>query len=179
MPNQKDVCAGRGAVNERRLSIRKLSGRESIRFRIEFDRRELAAMESLLGVTSIRKMRFSGVLAPDEDGSWNLTGALGATVVQPCVATLQPVTTRVEERVERRFVPDLELPPAAAMAECPADDYVEPMPDVVDLTDIATESLSLGISDYPRVPDAEPVDVHSADPESKPFAALAALKEEV
>ncbi len=118
MATQEDIRARRGAVNERRLPIRKLSGRESIRFRIVFEKHELETVESLLGVTSIRKMMFSGVLAPGRNGSWTLTGELGATVVQPCVATLRPVTTRVEERVERMFVPGLEPPPSATIVEC-------------------------------------------------------------
>jgi hypothetical protein len=44
----------------------------------------------------VRKLRFIGTLEPEGAQDWRLTADLGATVVQPCVVTLAPVTTRLE-----------------------------------------------------------------------------------
>jgi uncharacterized metal-binding protein YceD (DUF177 family) len=65
----------------------------------------------------------------------------------------------------------------------PEDDSVEPMPDVIDLADIAAEALALALPEYPRAPGVEfsPV-LHAADgvvpvadADLKPFAGLQGL----
>jgi hypothetical protein len=55
-------------------------------------------------------------------------GRLGATVVQPCVATLAPVTTRIETGVTRRYLADWQEPEGEE-AEMPEDDTTEALPD--------------------------------------------------
>ncbi len=57
----------------------------------------LTAIAADLGLDGLRKMRLTGQLAPFGKRDWRFTGQLGATVVQPCVVTLAPVTTRIEE----------------------------------------------------------------------------------
>jgi uncharacterized metal-binding protein YceD (DUF177 family) len=70
--------------------------------------------------------------------------------VQPCVVTLAPVTTRIEEPVERRFRADLPEPPQGAEIEMPEDDALEPLPETLDLGRVMTEALALAIPEYPR-----------------------------
>ncbi len=136
-------------------------------------------VQGLLGVSSIGRMMFDGTLTRETQGAWRLDGHLGATVVQPCVASLRPVKTRIDETIVRAFVPDLEMPGPNTVSVCPDDDTVEPLPDVIDLFHIATEALSLGLPDYPRRNDTETVADNVGQVETpNPFAALAVLKED-
>ena len=54
----------------------------------------LAALAAELGVNALRKLRFAGEIKAMGKKDWKLAGRLGATVVQDCVVTLEPVTTR-------------------------------------------------------------------------------------
>jgi hypothetical protein len=95
-------------------------------------------------------------------------------VVQPCVVTLAPVTTRIEEKVERRFRADLPEPAPGAEVEMPEDDALEPLPETLDLGRVLIEALALAVPEYPRAdgaslgeavftePGAEPDDRHEA-----------------
>jgi len=110
-------------------------------------------------------------------------GRVNATVVQHCVVTLEPVESQIDELVELVFQPQ-----SAREAERVDDgsfhalDGEEPpetlVNGTVDLGEVATEFLNLGIDPYPRkdgaVFDAPP----AGDPASHPFAALAALKKD-
>src|SRR5690606_11008705 len=97
---------------------------------------EAKALARLMDANSLRKMRFRGRLVPFGAKGWDLQATLGATVVQPCIVTLEPVTTRIDEPVHRRFLP-------AAEAAGTDDDEIEPLGDRVDLGLIATEALAL------------------------------------
>ena len=132
---------------------------------------EAKALARLMDANSLRKMRFRGRLVPFGAKGWDLQATLGATVVQPCIVTLEPVTTRIDEPVHRRFLP-------AAEAAGTDDDEIEPLGDRVDLGLIATEALALALPDYPRKPGAVlPAEVADDDDEvERPFAALAAMR---
>ena len=145
---------------------------------------EMSELQSALDVSDLRKVRFEGRLAPLGKSDWQLTAHLGATVVQPCVATLEPVTSRIETEVTRLFVRDYEMPDAPE-AEMPEDETIEPLGTHIDLLHVLTEALSLALPLYPRAPSAEdPVAVSITEPgqramtddDAKPFAGLAALK---
>lgn len=128
-----------------------------------------AALAGELGITSVRKLRLSGRLAPLGRTDWTLTATLGATVVQPCVVTLAPVTTRIEEEVRRRYVatlPDL----APGEVEMP-DDEVEEMPATLDLTAVLAEALALALPQWPRAEGAA-LPPAADDPALRPFAGL-------
>lgn len=147
-----------------------------------------AAMRDRLGLSGLRKMRLTGAIAPDGRSDWHLTAQLGATVVQPCSVTLEPVTTRIEEPVERLYLKDFAAPHDGEV-EMPEDDTQEPLPDAIDLAALAEEALALAVPAFPRAesvdddapfearatpPGATPID-ESEDAES-PFAALEGLK---
>ena len=152
--------------------------------RIEPDQAELDAMAATLGLSALRKVRLEGELRPRGKRDWDLEAHLGATVVQPCVVTLAPVTTRIEERVERRFRADLPEPPPGAEVEMPEDDALEPLPETLDLARVLTEALALAVPEYPRADGASlgeaaftaPGQKPMTDAEAKPFARLAELK---
>lgn len=132
-----------------------------------------------LGIMAVRKLDFSGELTAEGRAAWRLEARLGATVVQACVVTGAPVTTRIDETVVRRWVPDLEMP-TASEAEVPEDDETEPLRPVVDAGEVMREALALALPPWPRaegagLPEGEE-DAPEPDERPNPFAALAGLK---
>lgn len=156
---------------------------------IDFDLRPTAeenrVMADKLGLSGLRKVTFKGRISPESTRDWRLDGHLGATVTQPCVVTLAPVSTRLEEDVIRRYLAHMPEIPAGEEVEMPEDDTVEPLPDLIDLTVVMTEALALALPLYPRAPDAEPGDMAVTEPgteplrdeDTKPFAGLAGLRD--
>jgi uncharacterized metal-binding protein YceD (DUF177 family) len=140
-----------------------------------------------LGILGIRKLRMQGQLQPVGQNDWRFTGRIGATVVQSCVVTLDPVTTRIDEPVERVFIKDWETPDSGSEMEMPEDDTTEALTDVIDLGQIMAEALALALPPYPRSGDAEPVELNYTEPgktalndeTSKPFAGLSALRDKL
>lgn len=158
-----------------------------IPFRIEPPedvRREIAER---LGLTSLRKLRFEGTVSPDGRRDLLLEGSVGATVVQPCVVTGDPVTTRIDAAVLRRFLEDMPAVPDADEMEMPEDETQEALPDVIDLMRVMEEALSLEVPDFPRAEGVETVDLEAVPPgaepisddETKPFASLSALRDKM
>ena len=132
----------------------------------------------------VKKLRFTGSLSPQGRKDWSLLADLGATVVQDCVVTLDPVTTRIDEPVTRSYVaeiPEIE----ASEIEMPVDDTVEKLPETLDLALVMIEALALALPSYPRAAGAdltqavfaEPGVTPMSDDDAKPFAGLGALRE--
>jgi uncharacterized metal-binding protein YceD (DUF177 family) len=158
-------------------------GRSALPFDLRPDAEDRAALAAALGIDAVRKLRFSGTLVPEGARDWRLEADLGATVVQPCVVTLAPVTTRIETGVARRYLADWREPEAED-AEMPEDDTTEALPDRIDLSAVVAEALALALPDYPRAPEAEletgqfaaPGVKPMTDEDAKPLAGLAALR---
>lgn len=137
-----------------------------------------AAVAEELGIPGVRKLRFAGRLVPEGRRDWRLEAELGATVVQDCVVTLEPVTTRIDEAVLRRYLADLPEPEPGE-SEVPEDD-VEPLPQALDLGEVMVEALALALPPYPRAPGVELGEVVATEPgaeplteeRAKPFAGL-------
>ena len=140
-----------------------------------------------LDVVSIRKLRLVATLSPDGAADWRLEGTLGATVVQPCVVTLAPVTTRIDVPVSRRYVANLPEPEPGAETEMPEDDSVDALPATLDLGDLAAEALALALPDFPRAEGVDPIEMTVTEPgaapmtdeDTKPFAGLAGLRDKL
>lgn len=145
-----------------------------------------AALADALGVSAIRKLRFAGRVEPEGSRDWRLTAELGATVVQPCVVTFEPVTTRIDERVERRYVADLPALPDGDEIEMPEDD-MEPLPGALDIGEVMVEALSLSLPSFPRAEGVEPVEIAVSEPgvaplsdaDVRPFAGLKSLRDKL
>ncbi|WP_323778525.1 DUF177 domain-containing protein [Leisingera sp.] len=152
-------------------------------FEITPDKAELAALAAELGVNALRKLRFTGEISARGKRDWQLTGSLGATVVQDCVVTLEPVTTRIEEKVRRNYLSRMEIPDEGE-AEMPEDDSTEPLGSHIDPGAVMTEALALHIPAYPRKEGAElgegvytkPGAKPMRDEDARPFAGLGALR---
>ena len=144
----------------------------------------LEAIKQELGLLGLRKLTFVGDLRAQGKRDWALTGKLGATVIQPCVVTLEPVTTRIETPVTRLFLADWNDPDEPEF-EIPEGDEIEPLGTEIDPALIMVEALSLALPQYSRKEGAElgqadytePGKQALTDEDVKPFAGLAGLRD--
>ena len=159
------------------------SGKE-VKVDLTFDAEDLALGVAQLDLLDLQKVRLTGHLRPGGATDWVFSGHVGATATQACVITLDPVKTRVERDVDRRYVATWQEPEADSVSEMDEDTDWEPMPDQLDLMELALEEIALGLPDYPRAEGAELGEAIYAedgvkpmsDADAKPFAGLAALK---
>lgn len=161
-----------------------LPNRKRTHFRIEPDPAGRAAIAANLDVLAVRKLHFDGALIPLGKRDWRIEATLGATVSQACVVTLDPVTTRIDEEITRTYVAQFDFPDADEV-EMPEDDTTDPLPETLDLVEVATEALALSLPAYPRKAGAEtgtavftePGKAPMRDEDARPFAGLAALRD--
>ncbi len=162
-----------------RLRTGGLSPRKPTRFSYRPDAGERAALARDLGLISLHRLDLTGEIRPAGRDELVLEATLTAAADQACGITLAPVPAQVSESVRRRYVAGLTTPEGDEV-EMPEDDSVEPMPEVIDLSEIAAEALSLALPLYPRAPGAEfGQGLHAAegvtplaDADLKPFAGL-------
>ncbi len=174
------------APSSKAIRVADLSNRGETPFSIRPTAEEMAEIAASLELSALRKLSFEGGLGPLGKSDWKLKGRLGATVVQPCVVTLEPVTTRIDVDVGRQFIQDYEEP-SELESEMPDDETVEALGAWIDLELIMTEALSIAVPDYPRKDAAElgqmvytePGQDPMTDEDAKPFAGLAALKSQM
>jgi uncharacterized metal-binding protein YceD (DUF177 family) len=145
-----------------------------------------AAIADALEISEVRKLRFAGRLVPLEHKDWRLDATLGATVVQPCVVTLAPVTTRIDETVSRTWRADWEEPEGDEV-ELPEDVDQEKLGAEIDLGAVMVEALALSLPPWPRAEGVElgeaqftePGQTAMSDADAKPFAGLASLRDKL
>lgn len=168
-----------------RLRVAGLRTGSPTAFDLRPDDKARVAIAQTLGLLTLRKLRFTGELIPEGRDAWRLKATLGATVTQPCVVTLEPVTTRLDEPVERVWRPEAGAHDHVEGAEIElSDDDIEPLPEVIDLRVVMTEALALALPLYPHAPGAsdaaKELDQAAApapeDERPNPFAALEGLK---
>jgi uncharacterized metal-binding protein YceD (DUF177 family) len=166
------------------MRLSDLATRKPTPFELVPSAEERRAIADVLGIVGIKKLRFSGQLAPQDHKDWALNAQLGATVVQDCVVTLDPVTTRIDEELQRSYVADIPEIEASEI-EMLVDETVEDLPEMLDIAQVMIEALSLALPVYPRVEGAdlqmavftEPGAAPMTDDDAKPFAGLGALRE--
>jgi len=173
------------------LRFADLPNRKATQFSLVPDAQTRAAIAQELEILGVKKMSFTGRLTPKNSTDWQLEAKLGATVVQSCVVTLEPVTTRIDTTVTRQYLSELNFPQtgedASSEMEMPQDDTIEPLGAVIDLGQIAIEALALALPDYPRAPGADLEQTAFAakgveplrDSDLKPFAGLAQLRKKL
>ncbi len=165
------------------LRVADLSPTAQNDFALRPDSVQLNDIAAALDLSSLRKLSFEGQLKPLGNADWTLVARLGATVVQPCVVTLEPVTTRIDVDVTRRFLRDYQQSDEPE-AEMPDDDTTESLGTWIDPAVIMQEALALAVPDYPRKEGAElgqlvytkPGDAPMTDEDARPFAGLADLQ---
>ncbi|OAN84602.1 hypothetical protein A8B78_06905 [Jannaschia sp. EhC01] len=168
------------------MPLARLSRASDTEFSLEPDAETRKRIADALSLRGLKKLRFTGRLTAVGKYDWHLQGQLGATAVQECVVTLEPVTTRIDVEVERSYLENMPEPTVEDF-EIPEDDTAEPLPQTLDLHDLMTEALALALPDYPR---AEGVALGQAvfaapgvkpmtDEDAKPLAGLAALRDKL
>jgi len=168
------------------LRVSSLSQSTPTAFSVRPDAAELARLAEVFELSALRKLSFEGTLQPVGAADWQLKGRLGATVVQPCVVTLDPVTTRVETQVMRVFVRDFADADEEEM-EMPEDDSAERLGTWIDPAVVMEEELVLALPAYPRSEGVEAKTVRVTEPgkqamtdeQARPFAGLAAFKDQL
>lgn len=161
--------------------VTRLSAKVPTTFDLAPDVATRGAIAKELGIIAVDALTFRGTLTPVGRKDFTLQADLVARVVQPCVVTLQPVTTSVRETVLRRFSHDY-VEPSGDEIEL-LDDTIDPLPEVIDVGGVAVEALALYLPEYPRAKGAvfqgrDAVDADAsgnADEGRKPFAGLADL----
>lgn len=184
--NEADDAKGTDPLTAPLIRVADLGTGQSRQITIAPDAPARAAIAEALGIDALRKLRFSGSLAPLGARDWHLSGQLGATVVQPCVVTLAPVTTRIETEVSRDFLTDWHEPEGDEV-EMPDEVDADPLGSVIELGRVMVEALALALPDFPRAEGAEltqstftePGKVAMSDEDAKPFAGLASLRAQI
>jgi uncharacterized metal-binding protein YceD (DUF177 family) len=177
------------------LDVSALTKRKRTQIDLCPDSAQTRALMQDLKLNGLRKVSLKGQLTPTGKHDFLLVTELGATAVQPCTITLEPVTTRIETEITRRFVADMPEHGAEADAEedefggtaMLEDDSIEPLGRAIDLWRVLSEALALELPDYPRADGAELGTVNVTEPGKtaldeeaiKPFAGLAALKDKL
>jgi hypothetical protein len=150
------------------------------RFNLTPDAATRDAIAQLAGVVAVPRLEATFEVTLHGRGGLHVIGELSATVEQTCVVTLEPVENAIDEPIDLVFVPEPAAPTPTEGGEIaiPAEDVPEVLVgDTVDLGAIATEFLALAVDPYPRKPGAVFEAPAAADDTSRPFAALAALKQ--
>lgn len=159
-----------------------LPTRKPLRFTFAPSAADRAALAVELGLLDLPELRMVGEIRPAGKSDFTLEAALTARVVQPCSITLAPVPAAISETVRRTYVRDYTVPDADEVEL--DDDSTDPLPEVIDVADVAREALALALPLYPRAPGAElgqavyaePGTAPLKDEDLRPFAGLAALK---
>jgi len=150
---------------------------------MEANPRDRAEIARTYGLSEVRSLTAEVTVSRVAGGAFAVDGRVAATIVQPCVVTLEPVEQSFAEPIALQLVEEgspLAPPPPKPGSETLVDDG--PGADVisgsvVDLGAIVLEHFALGIDPYPRAPGAAlPPEV--ADPDASadsPFAVLAGL----
>lgn len=170
--------------NQTSLRVADLPQNAATPFELRPDNDTLEPIKRELGLLGLRKLSFVGQLSAQGKRDWVLKGKLGATVIQPCVVTLEPVTTRIDTPVTRVFLADWTDPDEPEF-EIPEDDETEPLGAEIDPAQVMIEALSLALPQYPRKDGAEleqadytePGKKAITDEDVKPFAGLADLRD--
>ncbi|WP_420567374.1 YceD family protein [Thalassovita sp.] len=175
-------------LSKHALRVADLPQSKPTRFELIPEAKDLLAIADELGLRGLRKLRFKGQITAEGKRDWRLDANLGATVIQDCVVTLEPVTTRIEESVTRRFLANLpEQAEEDDEIEMTEDDSIEPLGPEIDPATVMIEALALVLPLYPRAEGAvlgetihtEPGKEALSDADLKPFAGLAALRDQL
>ena len=171
-----------GPFSDRRWSIDAGTIGSVKRGRFEATPAELAVAAKLLDLPDCRNLSIDFELKPmagRAPGNFRLLAQFKASVVQSCIVTLEPVASKIDERL------DIELRPESAEADgvvdsgdllstAETDTYAEGR---IDFGRLAFELLSVSLDPYPRKAGAEfAEDANAGKTEMSPFAALAKLR---
>jgi hypothetical protein len=167
----------------RRIAVG-LIGPQEQEHRLQASGEERQALARRFGLVELVSLEAAVRLSrPSPGGLIRLEAELRAEVVQSCVVTLEPLTSRLQDRIVLHF--GLAGGPAGEEAgevelSIEEDDPPEPIVDgEIDMGEAVVQGLALALDPYPRKPGAEAEDLGAERPAadgSGPFAALARLR---
>ncbi len=128
-------------------------GSEPAPFEIEASPEERVAVARRLDLIDLDELRAQGTVASGKGGVIRVRGVFSARFRQRCVVTLKPVSSDLILDFDRLF---LRSAGVSAMVEVdPEEEEPEPLiGDLLDLGELVTEELSLGMDPYPRAENA-------------------------
>lgn len=151
--------------------------------KVSLDGATRAALAEALKLSAIDSFEASLVVVPFRGGI-RAQGRLIAEIVQPSVVSFEPVGQRIDEQVDRVFLPEPHghqkpTPGSEIFVDLEDDDFPDQLdgPEV-NLSALLVETLGLAVDPYPRR-DGESLDslgVDLGNGPSGPFAGLEKLK---
>jgi hypothetical protein len=121
---------------------------------IEAKPAERKALAAYLDVSAVEHLRAKLLLQRWRGNGVRVTGRVEARLTQTCVSTLEPLDTRVEAEIDRKFLPetmlDRDADPLELVIDPDGDDPPEPLPHALDLGELAAEDVALNLDPYPR-----------------------------
>ena len=163
----------------RRFDVAYMRGRET-RQKIEADQAEREAVARRLGIREVSALTAAFTVRELQAGRlYAVRGAVDAVVVQRCVVTLAPVTESVTEEVDSLFAADAGPDGDGELVIDAEADDVEALQDgAIDLGELATQYLALGLNPFPHAPGVAVGDADSVETDGTggPFAALQQLR---
>jgi uncharacterized metal-binding protein YceD (DUF177 family) len=170
---------GPGSEFSRRVTVRELpqTGREC---RFEATEAERAAIARRLGILGVESLEARFSVTPEGRGAL-ARGRFEAQIVQQCVVSLEPVTSRIAGEVVQRFAPDEGRARPEAEIEFDAFEAEEPPEPLIhgaaELGELVVEHLALAVDPYPRAAEAQADLPHeAAEAADTPFGKLRDLK---
>lgn len=172
-------------------------GREPKTYQFSADEQQRADLARRLGILSLEEASAVVTLSLVSAGTIHAIGTVRAQVTQVCVVTLAPVPAQIEEEFEGWFGDQEEAPVSFTKARNERDakkgpleveildESVDPESIVggkINVGELATQYLSLGLEPYPRAADAPAVQSfgpagEAAPTRKSPFEALKDWKE--
>ena len=164
-----------------RLTLDRIRGGE--RIDLVADAEERTAVARRLGLLSLDRFDAHAVLGRD-GATVTVSGRIKATLTQACVASGEPVPAHIDEAFDLRFVPAPVVTAPEEELELGGGDHDTLFNDgaALDLGEAIADSLALAIDPYPRSPSAANALKQAgvlSEEEAGPFAALAALKQQM
>jgi uncharacterized metal-binding protein YceD (DUF177 family) len=130
-----------------KIGIYGLETEKKIEFTLSFNDNELVQIKKGLNLISIRKTSMSGRIIATAANQWHLKAKIGATIVQESVLSLKPVTTRIDDSVDRRIIKGRDNAVQKSELELNEDHFIE---HELDLGAIFFESIALSIPIFPK-----------------------------
>jgi len=155
------------SVFSRPIKVEKIKS-TGLRENISASQEECKALAEQLKINSLETLSMRCVLMPWKKGGVEIKGEVKATIEEICVVSLEPFTSEVSEDVNRFFERQADDKTPSPLLDL--EDADDDIPDIlegglIDIAEIAAETLALSLSPYPRKPGAVFQDHVESDPE--------------